>query len=341
MAFIVMVPVLSTHSTLTDPSASITGGRRASTRRRDMRRAPRARNTIRTTGNSSGSIEIDVAMPARRASPQSPRVDPTIPMTAAAAATPMTATIRTIRSISRCNGVRPSSMSDSAVPIRPRPVAAPVASTTPTPRPATTSVPACTHGVPSPPGGPIAGGSSESAATLGTGSDSPDRAASSIWRFTASTSTASAGTRSPSPMSTRSPTTTSRPGILTGSPSRTTRARGELRSRRAASAFSVRRDCTTEIAITNRTATMRITPSKGSASAKLIVPAARRRTSIGSRTTCRTWVTRPRRRDVASSFGPSTPRRRSASADVNPTMPLRGTVIGPAHHGRQRTTTDG
>ena len=76
MLFIVSVPVLSTQMAVADPSVSMTGGRRVSTCRCDMRQAPSARKTVSTTGNSSGSIAIAVAMPASRPSSQWPRVRP-------------------------------------------------------------------------------------------------------------------------------------------------------------------------------------------------------------------------------------------------------------------------
>jgi hypothetical protein len=48
--------------------------RLASTRDlRDIRSAPMVRNSVRTTGNSSGSIDMASAMPASSASSQSPR----------------------------------------------------------------------------------------------------------------------------------------------------------------------------------------------------------------------------------------------------------------------------
>jgi len=62
----VRVPVLSTASTEIAPSASTAGTRRVNTLRLEMRHAPRARNTVRITGISSGRIAIVSAMPASR-----------------------------------------------------------------------------------------------------------------------------------------------------------------------------------------------------------------------------------------------------------------------------------
>ena len=76
MRFSVSVPVLSTHSTVVAPSVSIAGIRRVSTLCFEMRHAPSARKTVRTTGNSSGSIPIASVTPARIASAQWPRRTP-------------------------------------------------------------------------------------------------------------------------------------------------------------------------------------------------------------------------------------------------------------------------
>ena len=62
--FSVSVPVLSVHSTVAEPRVSIAAARRVSTRAREIRQAPIAMNTVSTTGNSSGSIDMPSAMPA-------------------------------------------------------------------------------------------------------------------------------------------------------------------------------------------------------------------------------------------------------------------------------------
>ena len=72
MRFSVSVPVLSTHSTVAAPSISIAGMRRVSTPCREMRQAPSARNTVSTTGNSSGRIAMASVRPASTPSSQSP-----------------------------------------------------------------------------------------------------------------------------------------------------------------------------------------------------------------------------------------------------------------------------
>ena len=50
--------------------------RRVSTRAREIRHAPIAMNTARTTGNSSGSIDMPSAIPPSSASSQWPRIVP-------------------------------------------------------------------------------------------------------------------------------------------------------------------------------------------------------------------------------------------------------------------------
>ena len=64
----VRVPVLSTANTEIAPSASTAGTRRVSTLRWAIRQAPRARNTVRMTGISSGRIAMIRAMLASRLS---------------------------------------------------------------------------------------------------------------------------------------------------------------------------------------------------------------------------------------------------------------------------------
>ena len=76
MRFSVSVPVLSVHSTVADPSVSIADARRVSTPTLPIRHAPIARNTVSTTGNSSGSIDMPIAIPASTASIQPPRNSP-------------------------------------------------------------------------------------------------------------------------------------------------------------------------------------------------------------------------------------------------------------------------
>ncbi len=69
----VNVPVLSVQSTVAEPRVSIAVARRVSTRERESRHAPITMNTVSTSGNSSGSIDMPSAMPARSASSHEPR----------------------------------------------------------------------------------------------------------------------------------------------------------------------------------------------------------------------------------------------------------------------------
>ena len=150
------MPVLSTQITVADPSVSMTAERRVRTWRCDMRQAPSARNTVSTTGNSSGSIAMAAPMPTSRPSSQSCRVSPNTMTTSAAATRPQTA-------------MMPNEAAELALQRRacgfdvaqrradaPSSVSAPVSATAAMPWPLTTSVPENTHGVASPPGAPIA-----------------------------------------------------------------------------------------------------------------------------------------------------------------------------------------
>ena len=76
MRFSVRVPVLSVQSTVAAPSVSMAEARRVSTRMREIRQAPMTVNTVSTSGNSSGSIDMPSAMPASSASSQDPRHRP-------------------------------------------------------------------------------------------------------------------------------------------------------------------------------------------------------------------------------------------------------------------------
>ena len=74
--FSVRVPVLSVHSTVAEPSASIVAARRVSTCWRDKRQAPMAMKTVRIRKNSCGSNDIAKVMPASRPASQLPRCRP-------------------------------------------------------------------------------------------------------------------------------------------------------------------------------------------------------------------------------------------------------------------------
>ncbi|MNE04081.1 hypothetical protein D3C80_966040 [compost metagenome] len=76
MRFSVKVPVLSTHSRVAPPSASTTAVRRTRTCFCASRRAPRARKTVSTIGNSSGIRAMAMVSPARAPPDQSSRIIP-------------------------------------------------------------------------------------------------------------------------------------------------------------------------------------------------------------------------------------------------------------------------
>ncbi len=111
-----------------------------------------------------------------------------------------------------------------------------VATTTPRPWPATTSVPAKAIEARSPNGAAAPTGTT----ALATGTDSPVSAASCTASCAVQVRRRSAGTRSPASISTMSPGTTSAAGSVTRWPSRSSATRGASIFRIAASAFSAR-----------------------------------------------------------------------------------------------------
>ena len=265
--FSVRVPVLSVHRTVADPKVSIAAARRVSTRAREIRHAPIAMNTVSTTGISSGNIDIPSAIPARTASSHPPRRVPYSTTASAVTAPPTMANIRTNRRVWACNRGASVCSAPRDWPILPTSLRTPVAVTSAIPVPRTTSEPENTNGRSSPPGRLFKSFPSPRS-TLRTGTDSPVSNDSSVCRSLHSTSTASAGTRSPSASTIRSPRTTSLPAMRTRSPSRITRARGLVRSRRASSTCSVRVSCTTVIATDSDANTSRTIASLRSPSAK-------------------------------------------------------------------------
>ena len=261
MRFWVSVPVLSAHNIDAAPSVSIAAALRVNTPARPIRQAPMARNTVSTTGNSSGSIAMPTAMPAKMASSQPPRSSPYSSTTASATPPPPMPHSKTMRVISRRRRGASRSSVASEAPMRPISLRAPVAVTMARPLPRTTSVPEKTQGCPSPPGRLVSVVAPGRLAALLTGTDSPVSIASSICNSLASTNRASAATRSPCSTTRRSPVTTSRPAIRCRSPSRTTSARGADRSRSATSTRSVRA-CWTMLMMTEKVAKIsRITAS--------------------------------------------------------------------------------
>ena len=248
MRLAVSVPVLSTHSTVVAPSNSMAGMLRTSTCLCASRQAPSPMKIVSTTGSSSGSSAMAIVSPASTPCSQSPRARPWASVSAAASTSPATATRRTMRSHSCCVGVRSLAMCASEAPMRPSALRGPVATTRPCAEPLTTSVPekasSPSHGVAS---------ASSVADCLSTAADSPVSSDSSTVRCDVCVSRTSAGTRSPSASSTRSPHTTSRAAMRSNWPSRSTAARGLASSRNAAIERSARRCCTKVMPITTNT----------------------------------------------------------------------------------------
>lgn len=156
---------------------------------------------------------------------------------------------RAKRSIWRNSGVVPGSTAPSIVPMRPISVAGPVATATPTPRPAAMSVPEKAIGRRSPSGASRA----TFGMSLSTATDSPVSAASCALRPRASISRRSAGTRSPGSISTISPGTRSSAGMRERAPSRRTEASFGSIERTAARAVSARPSCHRPMAALSRT----------------------------------------------------------------------------------------
>ena len=206
-----------------EPSASIAGMLRTITWALAMRRMPTASATEIATGSPSG-----IALTARptairkRVSRPMPRRNPT--PTSNATATPTeSAMVREKRCIRIINGGCEIERPVIAPAIRPSLVAAPVAVTTPRPRPRTTRVPAKAADT----------AAASAPASFGTGRDSPVSSASSQRRPSALSSRRSAATRLPASSSTTSPGTSSRASMSCRSPSRSTVARGDSRFRSA------------------------------------------------------------------------------------------------------------
>ena len=124
------------------PSASTAGRRRMMTRRRAMRETPIASVIVTAAGKPSGMAPMASATAAMNMSKAgSPRARPTTNVRMASA--PMATSRRLENSaILRVSGVCRSGMADINPEMRPVSVARPVAVTTPTPCPPTTSVPA-------------------------------------------------------------------------------------------------------------------------------------------------------------------------------------------------------
>lgn len=231
----VSVPVLSEQMTVTDPSVSTAGSLRTIADRVAMCRTPRASVMVTTAGSPSGTAATAKPMAAdsssSRESACSRKPMAIIAAVAAAIATTMR---RPSPSISRVSGVSGESASRTRRWIRPSSVRSPVAVTTATARPETTTLPAWSMLERS----ATAASDATASTCLSTGSDSPVSGASSARTPRASTSRASAGARSPGCTRTMSPGTSVDASTLCHDPSRRAVACGDSIRRMPASAFS-------------------------------------------------------------------------------------------------------
>ena len=222
--------------------------------------------------------------------------------------------MRTSRSISRCSGERRRSRPPSAAEMRPNSVVRPVATTTPSPRPLTTAVPAYAREWQSASAAPAGSGSVEAA----SGSDSPVRTLLSTDSASDRTRRRSAGTTSPTRSSTRSPGTRSRVGTSSTRPPRRTRADGAAASRKASSAFSPRYSVITLDPTIGARMTSTSSPSRTSLRAIARQPAMNSRTMNGSRAPSQMSRSKDVLRTTSSSFGPNLARRAEVCSDVRP-----------------------
>jgi hypothetical protein len=226
----VNVPVLSTHRTVTAPSASTACGCRVSTCWRARRQAPSASITVQTTANSSGMIDIASVSPTSRPEVHEPSRQANTLAAKRQVSAARKATARTRRESWSCSRLGRGAISASTPPMRPMAVRKPVASTWAMPSPWTTSVPACS----------VAASAVRTSASLSTGADSPLSSDSSTRSPCASCRRASQARRSPSWTTRRSPTTSSWLAMRRTMPPRTTVLRGLARSRKASSTRCVR-----------------------------------------------------------------------------------------------------
>ena len=101
----VSVPVLSVQITVVEPSVSTLASRFTSTPCLLRRQAPTLRNSVNTSGNSSGAADIATPIPPSRACPQDSFRKRPSATTARATSVAMTANLFTSRPTRCCNGV--------------------------------------------------------------------------------------------------------------------------------------------------------------------------------------------------------------------------------------------
>lgn len=315
---VVRVPVLSTASTVTDPSASAAGSDRTIAPRAAIRRAAPASASATTAGSASGIAATARLTPATVMSRQSLPCTSPIATTSAQAATTAAASLRPSTASRRCSGVGGAPWSCSRDAIPPMQVRVPVATTTAVPEPWVTRVPACTIDVRSPTA-TSSSGEPVGAVSRSDGCDSPVRIASSTCSANASISRASAPTTSPSASTSTSPGTRSVVGTRCWWPSRSTRTAGAEAARSAAIAPMARRSCATPTTVLTST-TSRITAQSDRSPVAAVSTAAASRTSTK---VSRSWApiepASDRVRSAGRSLGPAAARRRSTSSADRPT----------------------
>ncbi len=237
----VRVPVLSEQTTDADPSVSTEDSFLTMPCSRAMRWTPNASTTDRMAGRPSGTAATANDTPTRSTSTRSEAlltsdVTRMAATTTAAMTTTAMASVRPMRSTSRCSGVGSSSVRPSRRATWPISVSMPVAVTTARPRPRATAVPLNTMSTRS----PSATGPASVAESLRTGSLSPVSDASATVSDAASARRASAATASPSASTSTSPGTISVVATRRTAPPRTTPAVSAAMRCSAATACSAR-----------------------------------------------------------------------------------------------------
>ncbi len=235
ISFLVRVPVLSEQMTVVLPRVSTEASLLTMDFWRAILETPRARVMVRTAGSPSGIAETARLTAVMNMVSRS-NLWTNIPMrkTQMQRMTEIAPSCRPILSILRFSGGSSTSMACTIPAMFPNSVLIPVSVTTATARPLVTTVPMKTELVRSPT--PRSSGSAPS--LFVTGVDSPVRAASSSWRFAASRSLESAGTRLPASRRMTSPGTRSFESMEYSRSSRRTSTCGETIFLRASTACS-------------------------------------------------------------------------------------------------------
>ena len=300
--FWVMVPVLSVHITLAQPSVSTACRRRMTAPRRKMRPTLSASVMVTMAGSPSGMAATASETPVSSISSKSPPCRKPSRPTARQITTQAAATKRPSCFSFSCRGVRPSLASSIMPAILPISVAMPVAVTTASALPAVTMQPMNTV----------------SPAFLPAGTLSPVSMASLHCNAAALCSFASAAILSPASNSSTSPGTTVRALTVFSAPSRRTRAVGALSSFSASSVCSVRYSCKKPITAFKSTMAMMVTASAPCPISMLMSVAAARIRIITSLNCEKNMAATLACLFAARRFSPTCDRRAAACALVSP-----------------------